>query len=82
MNTKNIHHIHPHSPFPCAHPPHWYPLPRKDLFYPPALHFSKCMLMVQGDFTLVLQACIYYAWIKLTPLLLTLSLTPCSPNIQ
>jgi hypothetical protein len=44
-------------------------LPRKDLFFLAALHFLKIMyiLVVQGDFALVLQACIYHALIKLTP---------------
>jgi hypothetical protein len=42
----------------------WVPTARKDLFYLPALQFFKCVLIVQGRFTLVLQACIYCALIK------------------
>jgi hypothetical protein len=39
VDTKHIHHIHPHSPFPCAHPLLLIPTPRNYLFFPPALHF-------------------------------------------
>jgi hypothetical protein len=56
------------------------PTPRKDLFYPLALHFfKKCILIAQGSFTLVLQVFLYSALIKFTPPpLLTHSLSPCS----
>jgi hypothetical protein len=49
MNTKYIHHIHPHSSFPCAHPSPTSTHPRKDLFYLPVHHFLKCVLLVQGE---------------------------------
>jgi hypothetical protein len=39
MDTKHIHHIHPHSPFPWAHSLPLIPTPRKDLLFPPILHF-------------------------------------------
>jgi hypothetical protein len=42
------------------------PTPEKDLFFPLALHFFKCILIDQGSFALVLLACIYYVLIKLT----------------
>jgi hypothetical protein len=59
------------------------PTPGKDLFYPSVLNFFfKCILIVQGGFTLVLQACIYRALVKLTTSLITFSLLPCSRNIQ
>jgi hypothetical protein len=52
------------TPFPLV------PTHGKDLFFPPALHFknmknlkSKCTLMVQGHFTLVLPICMYHAFI-------------------
>jgi hypothetical protein len=66
MDTKYFHHIHLHSPFPCAHLPLMVPTPAKDLFYSTALHFFKCLLIVQGGFAFVLQACTYCALIKLT----------------
>jgi hypothetical protein len=44
------------------------PSPRKELLYPPVLHFLlKCILLVQGGFTLALPACIYHALSKLIP---------------
>jgi hypothetical protein len=48
-------------------PSHGYKAPRKGLFYPLVLHFLKCLLIVQGGFTLVLQTSIYHALIKLSP---------------
>jgi hypothetical protein len=39
MDTKYIHHIHFHSHFTCAHPLPVTLTPRKDLFFPPAIHF-------------------------------------------
>jgi hypothetical protein len=58
----------------------------KHLLFSPALHFlkTKCILIVQGGFALILQVCIYCVFIKLTssPALLTHYLSPCSPNIQ
>jgi hypothetical protein len=39
-------------------------------------------LVAQRSFILVFQICIYHAFIKLTPPLLTHSLSPHSPNIQ
>jgi hypothetical protein len=43
--------------------------PRKDLYFPPALHFFfiKCILIVQGGFFLVLQVCIYSALTVYSP---------------
>jgi hypothetical protein len=32
MDTKHIHHIHPHSPFTWDHPFHWHPPPEKTYF--------------------------------------------------
>jgi hypothetical protein len=45
------------------------PIPGKDLFFPSVLHFLKSILVVQGGLALVLQVCIYCAFIKLTSLL-------------
>jgi hypothetical protein len=62
------------------------PTPGEDLFFLFALHFLKikCILIVQGDFSLVLPVCTYHAFSKLIPFspLLTHSLSPCSPNIH
>jgi hypothetical protein len=62
------------------------PTPRKDLFFPSALHFKKikCIFIVQGGFSLVLSVWIYCAFIKLmlSPPLHTHRLSPCSPNTQ
>jgi hypothetical protein len=41
MNTKDIYHILPLSPFPYALPLILVPTPRKDLFYLPIFHFLK-----------------------------------------
>jgi hypothetical protein len=41
MNTKYIHHIHTHSPFPYIHLLALAPTPGNDLFYPPVLQFFK-----------------------------------------
>jgi hypothetical protein len=41
MNTKDIYHILPLSPFPYALPLILVPSPRKDLFYLPIFHFLK-----------------------------------------
>jgi hypothetical protein len=68
MDTKYIHHIHPHSSFPCAHPPPSSTHPwKRPIFSLLPFIFLKCVLIVQGSFTLVLQTCIYHALIKLTP---------------
>jgi hypothetical protein len=68
MDTKYIHHIHPHSPFLCNHPSHWYTPPQKRLSFPTCTSFFKIKytLIVQGGFALVLQVCLYHALIKLT----------------
>jgi hypothetical protein len=62
MNTKHIHHIHPHSihpfhmPFPTLTDTHLCKRP----FYPPVLHFlKKRVLIIQGGFALAHQACVY-----------------------
>jgi hypothetical protein len=39
-------------------------------------------LIVQGGFALVFQTCMYHPLVRLTPLLLTLSLSPCFLVIQ
>jgi hypothetical protein len=57
MNTK---YTHPHSPFPYAHLLLSGIHLGQDLFYPLALQVFICILIVQGGFTSVLQACIYY----------------------
>jgi hypothetical protein len=82
MDIKYIYHIHPHSPFPCAHHLPLVSTPGKDICFPLLFTFLKCILIVQGGFAVILQACIYHALIKLAPPLLTLSLSPCSPNVQ
>jgi hypothetical protein len=47
MDTKYIHHIYPHSPFPYAHPSHWYSPLEKTYFTLLSFIFKKCILMVQ-----------------------------------
>jgi hypothetical protein len=50
--------------------------PGQELFYPPVFNFFlKYILIVQGDFALALQAYVYHSLNKLTPTLLTLSVT-------
>jgi hypothetical protein len=81
-----------HPPFTPSFPLFLWPFlplvstPRKDLFFPPDLHFFKikCALIVQGCFTLVLQVCINCAFIKITssPPLLTHSLSPKSQQFS
>jgi hypothetical protein len=44
--------------------------PRYDLFYLPAFHFLKCILIVQGHFTLVFHTCIFHKLIRLTPFII------------
>jgi hypothetical protein len=46
MNTKYIHHIHPHSPFLTIILLPLVPTPGKDLFYPPVLLFVFFFLSV------------------------------------
>jgi hypothetical protein len=41
MDTKHIHHIHPHFPFPCAYPLPTGTQPQKRFSFPPALHVFK-----------------------------------------
>jgi hypothetical protein len=52
----------------------------------PSFFKKKCVMIVQESFTLVLQACIHHALIKLIPhyllFLYHYSLSPCSPNVQ
>jgi hypothetical protein len=84
MDTKYIHHIHPLSPFPCAHPTsHWYPRQEKTYFSFLLFICFKYMLIVQGDFCLGTSGLYVLCFNQmLNPLLLTHSLLPCSPNIQ
>jgi hypothetical protein len=86
MDTKYIHPIHSHFPFPCAHPPPTGTHLQRGLIFPSCPSFFKitCILIVQGGFTLVLQVCVDHALIKFdpSPPLLTHSLSSCSPNIQ
>jgi hypothetical protein len=58
------------------------PTPGKDLFFPPALHFLKAYIDSPKRFCLSTSACIYCAFIKLTPSLLTCPLSSHFPNIQ
>jgi hypothetical protein len=48
--------------FSCSHP-----TPRLGLFYLSVLHFFKCILIVQGGFTLVFQTCLCLTLIRLSP---------------
>jgi hypothetical protein len=61
-------------------PPHWYLLPEKTRFT--LLFVFKVHFNSPRGFSLVFHTCIYHAFIKLIPLLLALSLSPCYPNIQ
>jgi hypothetical protein len=66
----------------CPSTSHWYPPPEKTCFFLLPF-FLKCILIVQRGISLILQACVYHALIKLPlPPLLTHSLSPCSPNIH
>jgi hypothetical protein len=87
MGTKHIHHIHPHSPFPCANPITPRSPPTKKKIYLPLLPFifwMKYILMSQGGFMLVLQVYTFCAFcpISPSPLLPTYSLSPCFPDPQ
>jgi hypothetical protein len=69
--------FHSHSPFPCAHQPPTGTHSWKRPIFPSCLSLLiKCILIVQEDVILVLQACIYHGLIKLTP-----SPVPCSFSI-
>jgi hypothetical protein len=77
MYTECIHHFTLIHPFLVPTNLPLVPTPEKDLFFPLVFHFLiKCILIVQEDVILVLQACIYHALIKLTP-----SPIPCSFSI-
>jgi hypothetical protein len=69
MDTKYIHNIYSHSPFPCAHSPSIDTYPQKKPVFPlcSSFLFIECILIVQEGFTLVLQVCIYCALIKSSP---------------
>jgi hypothetical protein len=68
MNTIYIHHIHPHSSFPYALPLHRYPPPEKTCFtLLPFFFIFFFKHIVQGDFALAFQTCIYHALTRLTP---------------
>jgi hypothetical protein len=56
MDTKYIYHIYPHSPFPCALLPPTGIHPQKRFIFSFCLSFFKikCILIVQGCFTLIL----------------------------
>jgi hypothetical protein len=71
MDTKHIHHIYPHASFPCAYPPPTGTHPQNRFIFPscPSFLLIKCILIAQEGCALVLQVCIYEAFIKLTPLL-------------
>jgi hypothetical protein len=73
----------PSFPFPYAHVPPTGTHPWKRPILPSCLSFFNAyILTVQGDFTLVLQACICCALAIALPPLLTHFLSPCSPNTQ
>jgi hypothetical protein len=56
MNTKCVHHIHPHSPFPCAHQPPTGAYSRKRPMFPSCpSFFCKCIVIVKRNFTWILQ---------------------------
>jgi hypothetical protein len=77
MYTKHIHCIYPLClPFPS----HWYPPWDRTCFTFLSVVF-KYMLIIQGSFPMVSQACIYRMLIRLAPLL-TLLLSPWCPIIQ
>jgi hypothetical protein len=71
MDTKHTQQIHHHLPFPYAHPSSQrYPPQEKSkdwLFLPALLFFLKCILIVQGCFSLLFQDWIYCASVKLIP---------------
>jgi hypothetical protein len=84
MDTKYIHPQYTPS-FPLSSfPPlsHWYPTPEKIYFsLLPFIFLIKYILIVQGNFTLVLQVCIYGALNSL-PSIIYSFLSPFFPNIQ
>jgi hypothetical protein len=58
MDTKNIHHIHPHSLLPVPTPSIGTHLQKRFIFPScPSFFLMKCILIVQGDFALALQVC-------------------------
>jgi hypothetical protein len=64
MYTKHIHRIYPLClPFPS----HWYPPWDRTCFTFLSIVF-KYMLIIQGSFTMVSQACIYHMLIRLAPI--------------
>jgi hypothetical protein len=72
---KVIDHIHPLYIY--SSPP-WYPLPDRNnlTFLSIIFYIFKCILIVQGGFTVVFHTCIYYTLIRLTPSIIYLF--PCS----
>jgi hypothetical protein len=52
LNTKHMQNNHPHSSFLMLTPVLLVPTPRKDLFYPPVLHFLKVYVDSSGEFHL------------------------------
>jgi hypothetical protein len=83
MNTKYFHYIHPH--FPLGSKPPTGIHSQKRYILPSCYSFCKnCLFIVQGDFALVLQVCIYCVFMKFnpTPLLLLYFLSACSSNSQ
>jgi hypothetical protein len=76
VNTKYIHNIHPYSPFPYALPLLLVPVPRKGLVLTRPSLFKKYIVIVQGDFALAFDICIYHALIRLTPSIYCITLLP------
>jgi hypothetical protein len=84
MNTKYIHHISHIHPFLMPTSSLWYP-PQKRSIFSPVLHLKIFKLYIHSPRGFWLGTSglnIYCALIKLTTPLLTLFLSPCSPNIQ
>jgi hypothetical protein len=60
MDKIYIHHIHPHSLFPCAHHLSLVPNPGKDIPSYPSVLKIMCILIIHEGFVLILWAHIYY----------------------
>jgi hypothetical protein len=82
---KYIHQIHPCSPFPWAHPPPTCTHPQKRLIFPPTHHVFYYVYIGSPRRFHLGTSCLtisFFNWINPFTPLLTLSLSPCSPNIQ
>jgi hypothetical protein len=68
VDTKYIHHVRPQSLFSYAFPAScWVHLQKGPVFTLVCFTFLKCILAVQGAFTLAFQMCIYRTLTRMMP---------------